>query len=583
MSNYFKGVRSKKGAGQSMVEFMLALPILLFVIFGVIEFARMVFAWMAVQNAARFGIRYAVTGEFNDLYCVPAGALLGMDYVNADTYDGDPQDCKVPNGYTGADGSNIERELTDLARLYSIQDAAEGGGTGLWIDPAVSGDYSQYLSLHDPTFIGQADQKGFINVTVCSNRANQYAVDYNNYAVPLCVDNLGAVLMDDAGGPGDRVKVRVDHTHPLFLPILSNIWPAVHINAERDGIVEKFRTSRVMGVSGPILSAPTWTQTPTTTNTPTITQTPTPSLTPTPTNTPIPVKCDLITITNSYAGHWVSGYYIQSVDIRNDNPVEINFQSANQVWQKDPANRQVYAVRFDSSGWYMKYDNLPDTDFVPAAPVAMAPGATGQYIALFLPRYAPLVGLTSADLVFDDGCVKGVSVDIPTPTLTPTPNCDYTLSAFDFHNSHQQEIMVTNNDPWNDTKVTRILFNWTYTQQWGEDNGWSELHLDWMTWNGADAWGWGDAGSPDWGEDWLSWTDTSVDSPSSWQGPLQFNHGNAYALRFDFDGGPGGGSIPLAKGEDFGLIIDFEDGCQINQPAIHTAARSTSQLYTKGW
>ncbi len=544
---------------------MLALPVLLFVIFGIIEFARMVFAWMAVQNAARFGIRYAVTGEFNDIYCVPAGAMLGLDYVAADTFNGDPQDCRVPNDYTGADGTDIERELTDLARLYSIQDAAEGGGTGLWFEPAVSGDYSQYLSMHDPTFIGQADQRGFINVTVCSNRNNQYVVDYFNYDVPLCYDSLGPFLMDDAGGPGDRVKVRVDHTHPLLLPIISNIWPTVHINAERDGIVEKFRTSRVLGVSGPILSAPTWTQTPTVTNTPTITQTPTPSLTPTSTNTPIPVDCDQITVTNSYVGHWVSGYYIQSVDIRNDNPVDIHFLSANQVWQKDPAERSIYAMRFDSSGWYMMYDGVPDTTFTPSSPVTMAPGATGQYIALFLPRYAPVVGLTSASLTFDDGCVKGASVDIPTPTLTPTPNCDYTLSVFDFHNSHQQEIMVTNNDPWNDTRVTRIRFDWIYTQQWGAANGWSGLVLDWMSWNGASAWGNGDSAPID----VLAITDTQSDSPGTWRGPLQFNHGNSYALRFDFDGGPGNGSLPNVHAEDFGLFIDFEDGCTLYQPSIH--------------
>jgi hypothetical protein len=274
----------------------------------------------------------------------------------------------------------------------------------------------------------------------------------------------------------------------------------------------------------------------------------------------------LITVTNSYAGHWVSGYYIQSVDIRNDNPVEIHFHSANQVWQKVPANRQVYAARFDTSGWYMMYDDVPDTDFVPAAPIPMAPGATGQYIALFLPRYEQLIGLTSAELVFDDGCTKGVSVDIPTPTLTPTPDCSaYTLSAFDFHNSHQQEIMVTNGDVWNDTKVTRIVFDWTYTQQWGAENGWAGLYLDWMTWNGADAWGTGDGGVID----TLSWTDTSIDSSSSWQGPLQFNHGNSYALRFDFDGGPGQGSIPNVKAEDFGLCVYFENGCELCQESIH--------------
>jgi hypothetical protein len=282
------------------------------------------------------------------------------------------------------------------------------------------------------------------------------------------------------------------------------------------------------------------------------------------------VQCDLIEVTASFAGHWLSGYYINSIDIKNNNPVPIHLYSANQIWTKNDPNRQVWAMRFDTSGWAMMNDPAPNTLWTPASPIPLGAGAQGQYMGLFLPRYVPLTGPTGIDLEFDDGCIKGVAVDIPTPTLTPTPDCSlYTASEFDFHNSHQQEIMITNGDPWNDTRMTRIRFNWTYTQQWGADNGWTNLHLDWMTWNGADAWGWGDAGSPGAGEDWLSWTDTTVDSAASWQGPLQFNHGNAYALRFDFDGGPGNGSIPNVKAEDFGLILDFEDGCQLNLPSIH--------------
>jgi len=550
-----------------MVEFMLALPILLFVIFGIVEFARLTFAWMAVQNSARFGIRYAVTGEFNEIYCVQAGNYLGATHVNADTFGGDLQDCRVPVDYTGTDGNDLERDLIDLARLYSIQDASTGGGAGLWLDPAVAGDYDQYLALHDVSHIGQVDEKGYFHVTICSNRSNQYAVDYFNYAIPLCTDTIGGVLMDDAGGPGDRVKVRVEHTHPLFLPILTNFWPTLSLNAERDGIVERFRVSRVLGVSGPILSAPTWTQTPTITDTPTITPSPTPTETPTPTYTPIPVQCDLIEVADSFAGHWFSGYYINSVTIRNNNPVDIHFQNSNQVWEKNHPARSVYAVMFDSSGWDLVSDDMPDTPWTPAAgPVSLAPGGVGQYISFFYPQNVPLTGLLAVDLEFDDGCHKGASVDIATPTLTPTPDCNlFTLSEFDFHNSHQQELMVTNGDPWNDTKVTRIRFNWTYTQQWAAGTGWGNIYLDWMNWNGAQAWGNGDL-SP---IDSLSWTDTNADSPSTWRGPLQFNHGNSYALRFDFDGGPGGGSIPMVQGDDFGLIIDFMNGCQINEPSIH--------------
>ena len=255
--------RDRDRRGQAMTEFVIALPILLFLIFGIFEFARLTFAWLAVQNAARFGIRYAVTGEYKEEYCDEAGSYLGAAYVNADTDGGDPQDCVVPDSYSGSGGKDKEKDLIDIASLFSIRDSAVNGGSGLWIRPSVSGDYNQYIQSHDQAHIGQYDEQGFIHVTVCSNREGRYAMDPNNYDIPLCVDNLNGVLMDDAGGPGDRVKVYVEHRHPLFLPLITSIWPSLSLNSERDGIVEKFRTSRVLGVSGPIQSAPTWTQTPT--------------------------------------------------------------------------------------------------------------------------------------------------------------------------------------------------------------------------------------------------------------------------------------------------------------------------------
>ena len=232
--------------GQAMVEFVIALPILLFVIFGIIEFGRMTFAWLAVQNAARFGVRYAVTGEYKAEYCDEAGNYLGATYVSADTDGGDPQDCKIPDTYTGTDPKEKEKKLIDIARLFSIRDAAEGGGAGLWLRPSVSGNYEQYLINHDTTHLGFPGEEGFIHVTVCSNRDGQFAFDDVNYVIPLCVDSGSSQLMDDAGGPGDRVKVYVEHRHPLFLPLLTSIWPSVSLNAERDGIVEKFRTSRAL-------------------------------------------------------------------------------------------------------------------------------------------------------------------------------------------------------------------------------------------------------------------------------------------------------------------------------------------------
>lgn len=51
--------------GQTLVEFALTLPILLLLIFGIIEFGRMFQAWVTIQNAARTAARYAVTGQYN--------------------------------------------------------------------------------------------------------------------------------------------------------------------------------------------------------------------------------------------------------------------------------------------------------------------------------------------------------------------------------------------------------------------------------------------------------------------------------------------------------------------------------------
>lgn len=49
--------------GQALVEFALIIVVLLMVIFLIIEAARIMWAWGTVQNAAREGARYAITGR----------------------------------------------------------------------------------------------------------------------------------------------------------------------------------------------------------------------------------------------------------------------------------------------------------------------------------------------------------------------------------------------------------------------------------------------------------------------------------------------------------------------------------------
>ena len=115
----------RRGArSQGLVEFALILPVLLVTIFVVIELARLLHAWLAIENGARFGVRYAITGEYDDAFCL---ALPGACA---------PQSEK------------------DQARVRSIEDVANVGAVAILKDAAV-------FNVGEP---------GFFKITVCSNK-----------------------------------------------------------------------------------------------------------------------------------------------------------------------------------------------------------------------------------------------------------------------------------------------------------------------------------------------------------------------------------------------------------------------------
>jgi Flp pilus assembly protein TadG len=170
--------RFRAAPAQSMVEFAMALPVLLLATFGVIEFGRLLQAWLALENGARFGARYAITGEFNKAYCDEADAALGL--ISADGN----ADCKVevadPNTATDAEkelARDRTQALQDWARMPSIRDASLSGASGIALDESVSGNYLQYLvdaKTHGTTFSsdyrGDPSKPGFFMISICSNR-----------------------------------------------------------------------------------------------------------------------------------------------------------------------------------------------------------------------------------------------------------------------------------------------------------------------------------------------------------------------------------------------------------------------------
>ena len=163
-----------------------------------------------------------------------------------------------------------------------------GGAVGLLFDPGVSGDYVEFLSNPSASFSdqyrGDPTANGYISINICSNRAGVHPDTTNPYYYNGLITNdaryLGVCVtngeyMDDAGGPGDRIRLTVTYNHPLIIPFFQALWPHLKLSQTQDAIVEKFRTARLSGLSGAMASAIPFTSTSTSTNTATSTQTPT--------------------------------------------------------------------------------------------------------------------------------------------------------------------------------------------------------------------------------------------------------------------------------------------------------------------
>ena len=64
----------KADSGQAMVEFVLSILLLMFLIFGIIEFIMFIATYNALANAAKTGVRYAIVHGTGNANCSGPGA-----------------------------------------------------------------------------------------------------------------------------------------------------------------------------------------------------------------------------------------------------------------------------------------------------------------------------------------------------------------------------------------------------------------------------------------------------------------------------------------------------------------------------
>lgn len=77
-------IKQNKEAGVALIEFALSIVLVLTIMFGIIDVARAIFAYVWVANTARIGARYAmVTGAF---CLLPDGTPCGATNAQVITY-----------------------------------------------------------------------------------------------------------------------------------------------------------------------------------------------------------------------------------------------------------------------------------------------------------------------------------------------------------------------------------------------------------------------------------------------------------------------------------------------------------------
>ncbi len=233
--------KPKATNGQALVEFALMITVVLMLIFLIIEASRILWAWTTVQNAAREGARYAITGQFMGPECAVQD-LPKFQHI-----------CQDVN-------------QTKL-RTAGIISVTHRGLSGLPLD----------------------ETSGIME-------------DDNYYIIQVwggMVTADGLQLVSDYGGlPGHPVVVRAMYRVPIITPFFNTIVPSVPVVGQVTEYNENFgQLGNPSGTGLPpsVPPVPTAGPSPTPTDTPPPDADPTETPTATPTNTwtpsPTPVIC----------------------------------------------------------------------------------------------------------------------------------------------------------------------------------------------------------------------------------------------------------------------------------------------------
>lgn len=247
--------RWRREWGQGLAEFALILPILLLIIFLVIEAALVIQGYLAVEHAAREAVRWAITYQPVQGYRLDGAPCTDTDFHGPFLLN-DPGFRCNPLETT---------EEYNARRVALIKETALQRAAGLRID-------DDALGLTEATFSAHFNDPGFFGVRVWGFPSFQESEQ-----------------LDHPGLPGLPVRVQVVHNVIILDPLFRIIAPHVRVEAHAEMINEGIQVG--FGNVPPPTFNPTgvYVVTP---QSPAATDTGTPT-TPTPTPVPIHYNVDI--------------------------------------------------------------------------------------------------------------------------------------------------------------------------------------------------------------------------------------------------------------------------------------------------
>jgi len=119
--------RLRDESGQALVEFAIVASLLVLLVFGIMDFGRLLFAQMTLQHAIREAGRFAVTGNKLPDPSDPSRTLSRVDSIkevarrNAVGLDVSGIDVSSPNGAgtAGGPGQNVTISMNQSLRLIT--------------------------------------------------------------------------------------------------------------------------------------------------------------------------------------------------------------------------------------------------------------------------------------------------------------------------------------------------------------------------------------------------------------------------------------------------------------------------------